>query len=43
MLTKELRYANNGRKEIPIDCCADCGEPLEEVPNGYELDPNHIE
>jgi len=42
MLTKGLRYANDGEQEIPIDCCADCGEPLEDVPNGYKLDPNHI-
>jgi len=42
MLTKGLRYATDKTHEIPIDCCADCGEPLEEIPDGYELEANHI-
>jgi len=42
MLTKGLRHADNGKREISIDCCGDCGEPLEDVPDGYALQENHI-
>jgi len=38
MLTKGLRYASNGVREVSVDVCAECGKPLEDVPSGYELE-----
>lgn len=41
MLTKGLRNASSDLTDKPIDCCSECGEPLADVPDGYELEPWH--